>query len=84
MKQIRAVAKKIAAVDARREVLVAERDELMRAAKSQGATWDELQDAAGMASPTAVSRALKRGTELPSQALPVVLRSSDEPPLGQF
>lgn len=61
IKQIRAVAKKIATTDARRDALVIQRDELMRAAKAQGATWDELQSAAGLASPTAVSRALKRG-----------------------
>ena len=61
IKQIRAVAKKIASTDARRDTLVTERDDLMRAAKAQGATWDELQEAAGMASPTAVARALKRG-----------------------
>lgn len=63
MRQIRALARKIATTDARREALVTERDTLMRQAKQQGATWEELQDAAGMASPTAVSRALKRGTD---------------------
>lgn len=62
MKQIRGVARKIAATDAKRETLVSQRDDLMREAKAQGATWDELQEAAGMASPTAVARALKRGT----------------------
>ncbi|GAA4175899.1 hypothetical protein [Gryllotalpicola koreensis] len=60
LKQIRSLAKKIALVDSRRESLMSERDELMRRAKGEGATWDELQDAAGMNSPTAVSRALKR------------------------
>lgn len=62
LKQIRSKARQIATVDAKRASLVAERDELMREAKAQGATWDELEAAAGMASPTAVSRALKRQT----------------------
>ncbi len=61
IKQIRSIAKKIAATDAKREELVRGRDQLMRAAKAQGASWDELQEAAGMSSPTAVSRSLKRG-----------------------
>ena len=61
MKQIRSLARRIATLDTKRDALMSERDTLMRQAKEQGATWDELQDAAGMNSPTAVSRALKRG-----------------------
>lgn len=61
IRNIRATARKIARTDERREELVAERDNLMRLAKQQGATWAELEDASGMHSPTAVARALKRG-----------------------
>lgn len=64
MKQIRALAKRIATSEAKTEALISERDELMRAAKAQGATWDELQSASGLASPTSVARALKRGVSI--------------------
>lgn len=61
MKRLRATTRKISAIDARRESLVSERDALIRLAKQQGATWNELQAAAGMNSPTAVALALRRG-----------------------
>ena len=57
LKQLRSVTRRL---DKAQE-LRAERDNLMRLAKSEGATWAELQDAAGMNSPTAVAQALKRG-----------------------
>ena len=60
LREVAKVAKKIAAADRRRAALVAERDDLMRHAKSAGATWEELQVSAGMSSPTAVARSLKR------------------------
>lgn len=59
--KIRSEALKLARIDARLAALRRERDNLMRLAKEQGATWAELEDASGMHSPTAVARALKRG-----------------------
>lgn len=59
--RLRAIARKIARTDAARAALVVERDEAMRHAKAEGASWAALQEASGMHSPTAVARSLRRG-----------------------
>lgn len=59
--QLEAVAHQIAGLDVQRDELIARRDQLIRKAKGEGATWDELQRSSGITSPTSVARALKRG-----------------------
>ena len=61
IEQLETVAHQINELDEQRDELIANRDHLIRKAKEEGATWDELQRSSGISSPTSVARALKRG-----------------------
>lgn len=63
IEQLEYIANQITGLDVQRDKLIADRDQLMRKAKSEGATWNELQRSSGISSPTSVARALRRGTE---------------------
>lgn len=57
--QLRKTAKKLEQLDADRIAAMRERDEALRAAKEERATWAELQEASGL-SPATITKALKR------------------------